>query len=345
MTLWTDVITPAALTGYARQALADRERAKGSLAAYLPNRTVDDIVARFVAGANGLLDAAEYRSYDAEVSIGEPEDAKRITLELPPLGRKFRVSEYEQLRLRGNVDPDIMLGHVTRYAARAAYAVSDRLEIARGKVLDTGVAAINENGFVASADFGRRADFTTTAATLWSAAGAKPLSDLRTWRDAYVDENGEAPGSILTSQKVLNALMASAEFKGLATNSGTAPSVVTQEYVNSVLVAYGLPTITVYDRRARVAGTAVRVLPDDKLYLLPAAVDAYNAEGTDLGGTWWGTTLEASEPDYGIAGPDRPGIVVGTFKTHDPIGVWVHSAAIGLPVLANANLSFAAKVL
>ena len=345
MTMWTDVITPAALTGYARAALADRERAKGTLARFLPNRTINDITARFVAGSNGLLDAAEYRAYDAETSIGDRPQGKRITIDLPPLGRKDLVTEYEQLRSRGNVDPEIALRTVTKAAAQTAGAIGDKLEVMRGKVLDTGIAAIDENGFTLSSDFGRSAGFNVTAPTLWAAGGATPLANLRVWRDVYVDENGEEPGAILTSRRVLNALMASSEFKGLATNSGTAPSVVTEDYVRGVLSAYGLPPITLYERRARVAGTTGRILPDNKLYLLPAETDPDNEDGTDLGGTFWGTTLEASQPEYGIAEVERPGIVVGTIRTLDPVGVWVHGAAIGLPVLANANLSMAAVVL
>lgn len=349
MTLWTDVITPAALTGYARQALADRERAKGTLARWLPNRTVPDITARFVAGSNGLIDAAEYRAYDAEASIGERPTGKRVTIDLPPIGRKDLITEYEQLRLRGGgtVDPEVVLRTITRQAALTAGSIGDKAEIMRGKVIDTGIAAIEENGMVVSADFGRSVGFNVTAGTLWSAGGATPLTNLRVWRDAYVDENGEEPGAIVTSRRVLNALMASTEFKGLATNAGgtTPPSLVTEDYVQQVLSSYGLPPITLFDRKARVAGSTVRILPDNRLYLLPAATDPDNAEGTDLGGTFWGTTLESAEPNYAIAEADRPGIVVGTYKTEDPIGTWVHGAAISLPVLANANLSMRAEVL
>ena len=43
MALWTDVVEPAELTGYARQTLEDYEAQKGSLARWLPNRTVADI--------------------------------------------------------------------------------------------------------------------------------------------------------------------------------------------------------------------------------------------------------------------------------------------------------------
>lgn len=345
MTIWTDLITPAAITGYARQSLADRERAKGTLARWLPNSTVNDITARFIAGANGLLDAAEYRAYDAPVSIGDRPTGKRVTIDLPPLGRKDLVTEYEQLRLRGNVDPDVALRTVTKAAGQSAGAVADKIEIMRGKVINTGIAAIDENGFTLSADYGRSSGFNVTAGTLWAANGATPLTDLRVWRDAYVDENGEEPGVILTSRRVLNAIMASAEFKGLATAGNVTPSLVTEAYVQQVLSAYGLPLIELYDRRARVAGSTVRILPDNRLYFLPAATDPDNEDGTDLGGTKWGTTLEASQPEYDIAEAERPGIVVGLLRDLDPVGVWVHAAAIGLPFLANANLSMRAEVL
>ena len=64
-----------------------------------------------------------------------------------------------------------------------------------------------------------------------------------------------------------------------------------------------------------------------------------------LGATYWGTTLETSEPEYNIGELDRPGIVVGTWKTRDPIAVWVHSAAIGMDALGDANLTLRAQVL
>ena len=83
MTLWTDVIDPATLTGYARASLADYEANKGTLAQFLPNRDVADIVVRFVAGSTGLVNVADFRSFDAEPTIGKAPGGKRVTLELP----------------------------------------------------------------------------------------------------------------------------------------------------------------------------------------------------------------------------------------------------------------------
>ena len=345
MALWTDIVDPATLTGYARESLAEYEAKKGTLAVYLPNRFADDIVARFVVGSNGLLDAAEYRAYDAETPIGSLPGGQRKTIELPPLGLKVRVSEYDQLRSRGNATDEAALATVTKATDRVVRSVSDRIEAARGAVLSTGIAAINENGFTASADYGRSAAFNATAATLWSDPASKPLEDLQVWRDLYVDENGEQPGSLLLPNKVLTALSAHPEFRGLAATVGGTPSVVTRQHVEQVLSAFGLPPIVTYDRRARRAGVNAPILPANKVFLLPAPVEPNDSEGTDLGGTVWGTTLEASEPNYGLAVGEEPGIVAGTYKDDDPLGVWVKAAAIGLPVLANANLSLAATVL
>ncbi|MFI5426061.1 hypothetical protein [Aeromicrobium sp. UC242_57] len=86
MALWTDIIDPATLTGYVREALADIESRKGSLARYLPNREVPDISVRFVAGQAGLVAEASYRAYDAEPEVGKKPGGKRVVLETPRRG-------------------------------------------------------------------------------------------------------------------------------------------------------------------------------------------------------------------------------------------------------------------
>lgn len=58
----------------------------------------------------------------------------------------------------------------------------------------------------------------------------------------------------------------------------------------------------------------------------------------------WGRTLESQEPEYGIEAGDQPGIVAGSYKEHDPVSTWVKATAIGMPVLANPDLSFVADV-
>jgi len=129
---------------------------------------------------------------------------------------------------------------------------------------------------------------------------------------------------------------------GLGNVAGV-PQIVTLAKVNEVLGSFDLPPLTAYDRQVNFKGTVTKVLSPEFLFMLPTPGGTVG--GVKLGATYWGQTLEATEPEYGIAELDRPGIVVGTWKTRDPIAVWVHAAAIGLAVLGDANLSLRMQVL
>ncbi|WP_234795991.1 major capsid protein [Mycobacteroides chelonae] len=340
--LWTDLITPAELTGFARAAVEDVEREKATLARWLPNTSVADIVVKTVVSQDGNGALAQYRSFDAETPIGSGGKAERKVFELLPLGLKERVSEYDQLRARGDAALAMVLGGVQKAAKRVANAVVDRLEVARGQVLETGSLTIDENDVVQTVNFGRPAGNSVTAATLWSANGAGPIADLIAWSDAYAAVNqGRKPGAFLTSQRVVAALQRAEEIRALvATAVGGTPNIVSIDALNAALVAYRLPPIVIYDRKIR----GVNVLSDDRVHLLPAAVDPNTGEN-ELGATFSGQTLEASEPEYGIGDVDQPGLVVGAWKTKDPIGVWVHSNAISMPIMVNPVASMVAKVL
>ncbi|MFB9776121.1 major capsid protein [Brevibacterium otitidis] len=342
--LWTDVIDPADQTGFARQTAEDYEAAQGTLARWLPNRTVDDIDVAFTVGDTGLTEVAEYRSYDAETPIGDTPGGQRVKLELPPLGRKYRWSEYDQLRSRGRDSTEAVQASADRLTRTAARAVVDRLELQRGQSLATGKATIAENEFIANADFGRKPEFTFAVDKKWG-AGGDPLTDLIAAAELYSDENGEMPGTILTSTKVVSALIRSDALKGLASVGGTVPSILSIEAVNAILGTHGLPAVTTYNRKVQQGGRKVRVLPENNLFFLPAATDPNAEEGSALGATFLGTTLEAQDARYNLPQADQPGLVVGAYREDDPLTAWIRSAAIGMPVLANANLSMAIEVL
>lgn len=337
MPLWTDIITPTELTGYARASLESIESAKGSLARYLPNRTVFDLVARFRAGQNGLVEEAKFRAFDAEIEIGKAERGRRVSLELPAVGQSIPVSEYAQLRTR-NASDETIRGEILKTTDRVVKATANAIERLRGIVLATGVATIPELG--AADNFGRSASHTVTAATLWSAAGAKPTEDLVAWCDTYEATNGVSPGVMVMSRKVFRVLANDQALRINLNNGGSRPA--TEAEVNGLIEGLGLPPIEVNERRTK----SGRVVPDDRVLLLPAPVDPTDAEGTELGGTWWGQTLTSTEADYGIEDPEQPGIVAGVYRGEKPpLIAEVIADGIALPVLANADLSFAAKVL
>lgn len=337
MALWTDVIDPATLTGYARESLAEQEARKGSLARWLPNRDVSDILVRFVAGQAGLVPEANYRAYDAEPEIGSRPTGKRHILELPAVGQNLPVSEYEQLLLRNAADTS-MLKEILATTRRVVQAVSDRVERLRGEVLVTGIATIPELSPQGD-DFGRKAAHNVTAATLWSGS-ADILEDFEAWKQLYSDTNGVDPGTILTSSRVISAIAGNPAFQTQLVNGGARRASI--DDVNTILSGLNLPTLTAYNRRT----SKGRVIPDDRLIFLPEAVETTDWEGTELGATFWGQTLTSQDSDYAIEDGAEPGIVVGAYKAEKPPMIAeIISDAIALPVLANADLSLVAKVL
>jgi hypothetical protein len=342
MALWTDIIDPATLTGYARASLADYETTRGTLARWLPNREVSDIVVRFVAGSAGLVDVADFRAFDAEPTVGKAPSGKRVTIELPALGQNIPVSEYNQLRQRGSSTSDeAVLATIQQATDVVARAVSDQIERLRGIVLATGKATIA--GFMDD-DFARSGGHTVTAGASWATSSTDALGHLTTWYDTYLADNGEPPGAIVTSTRVVRMMAALTQFATQLSNGASRPATLAD--VNATVQAAGLPPIYTYDRRVSVAGSSTKVIADDKLLLLPAPVDTNAWADTQLGATFWGQTLTSTSPDWAITSEDQPGLVAGVYRgDKPPMLAEVISDAVALPVLANADLSFVADVI
>lgn len=341
--LWTDIIDPATLTGYARASLESYEANKPSFARFLPNRNVDDTVIRFNVTQNGLVPVANFRAYDAEPEIGKTEGGKRVTLELPALGQNIPISELDQLRQR-NASEEAQVRAITRTASRVVRAVADRIEYQRAQLLLTGKFTVAQNNFKTDDDFGRDAGNSVVAATPWSDTTVDRLADLQAWVDTYEDLNGETPGVIAMSRQVFRAFAAGDQFQTQLINGGARRP--TDGEVRAIVEGAGLPPIEVNTRKVSLGGTSTPIMGTDKLLMLPAPVDADDEDGTDLGATVWGHTLTADDPDWQIADVERPGIVTGVYRNKKPPMIAeVISDAIGMPFLANANLSFVADVL
>lgn len=339
--IFDEFVTPAELTGYARAALADRPENQPQLAQWLPYQTVDDLTYRFTRNIGGLTEAAAYRAWDSEPRFGRREGIARVSGELPPLGRQMLLNEYDQLKLR-NATAEVR-SLLLRDARRLALQINARLEIARADALVNGSVTIAEEGVEASVDFDRSASHRVTATTLWSDPNADPITDMDTWMETYNDSNGTMPGSILTSTRVARILRRNAALQGQVFPGNTNRR-LTQADVDAYLADQGWPPITTYDAKFRVGGADVRAISDDLLLLLPGPV-AKNGDN-DMGATLLGTTLESQEADYGIGEGEMPGLVVGAFKNSTtPIQVITIAAAIGIPILANPDLSFVADVL
>lgn len=334
-TLWTDVIDPATLTGYMRESLAAYEARQGSLEQWLGNETVPDIHVSFDVGAFGLTQTARFRAFDAEPEYTKEEAGKRVMIELPAIGQKIAISEYRALRQR-NASDQAMLDSILKSADRVVRGVADRIELLRGVVLETGKATVNQTNFKIDDDFGRPAGHTVTAAAFWSIAGTDRIADLLAWQDTYRATNSVNPGTMLMSSTVYSQFRKGTQFVNTITGRP-----MTQGQINEILVDENLPTITIFDRRVNFEGTLTSVISPKKVLFLPSA-----AESEQLGRTYWGTTLTATDLGWGIADDEQAGIVAGVYRNEQPpVIAEVISDAIGMPVLGNAALSFSAQVL
>lgn len=338
--LWTELIDPATLTGYTRAALQAID-SKNTLASYLPNKTTANILVGFDQTENGLVEAAEYRAYDAEIEIGEGRGKSRKQIELPTLGQRIPVSEYDQLRLR-NAGSDQYLQQIKGTAKQVAKAVAHRMEYQRGVLLHTGKATIDQARYSLDEDFGRKAELDVTATKFWNDPTADIIEEAREWCAVYREENDEDPGSWLMSTKAYGMLRRMDIFQNTVTGRP-----VTSRDIESILLDHDIPPIKLYDAKVKLRKQGVqRIIPEGITLMLPAPTGTNNPDGTDLGASFWGQTLTSSELDWGIAAGDRPGIVTGVFRNkRPPVIAEVVADAIGMPVLANANLSMSAKVL
>jgi hypothetical protein len=266
--IW-DGINPVELTGFVRAALADRPQNQFELERWLPNENVIDLEYRFNAGGQGLLDAATFRTFDAESPIGSRPSTVRRSGELPPISRKIRLGEYDRLRMRNATDE--IRTNVFNDGQRMMSQIRARLELARGEALYSGQVVLNENGVIATVSFGRSGTHSVAPAILWSStATAVPLTNELAWIDTYVTSNGVRPGVAVTSSTVMSYLMQNAEYRALIGRNGFVPSRVSQSDVNDIRNDYGLPPLFVYDAQVRVNGSATRVIPADRFLYLPA---------------------------------------------------------------------------
>lgn len=335
MGLNTQYIEPATLTGYVRRGIEDAQA--GSLARFLPNSSVMNTSVRFTVGDNGLVDEAEVRDFDAEPAPAGGYKSQRKTVDLVAISRRIPVAESEKLLARVGGDTAVrnLILSTTNVVVRA---IADRVEKLRGELIETGKVVINQGDFGLDNDFGRDADLSFTLSQLVTDGTSDVLSALVDASNLIAEKTGQAPGTALTSRKVIAAFLRHGQFAPKVASGATRPATLAD--VNAVLADTGLPTLEAYDKRTK----AGRVLSEDKLFLLPAAGDV-NGE-SELGGSIWGITESSFKPEFGLADSTIPGAVAAVWDKEGTAGSTIVDAdSTFMPILKNANLSAAIKVI
>lgn len=340
MPLWTDIITPVEATAVARVRQAELEMEKGRLSRFLPNVFVPSTHVKFKVGAHGLVDNARYRQFNAPPEIGRGEQAADRVVSLAAISREEEIDELTQMEM-AHLPDDQVRKSVEAAIRRSVEATTQTQEATRGQVIHRGIAATTQGNYYLNDDFGRDPALTVTASTLWSNAAADALGQLAQWIEVYAAKNnGDEPGLILGSRATFSAFSNLSQFRTVLAGGSSRPPMAGE--VQGIVEAAGFPTFELYNRSTSWG----LVLPKEYIYLLPAPVDPFSETPSALGATYWGRTLTATKPGFGIAAGEQPGIVVGAFQEEGvPPLTKVQSDSIGLPVAQDANKVMAIKVL
>lgn len=331
MAIVFDITDLAQLTEFSRRDVPTPSNF--TLNQFLPDVTIDGIEVDL-----GVLTqtnrAAKYRAYDVETPIGKRDTFTTSKVKIPPVGQKLVVGEYETIQLakarsQGGTSGQLV-NQIYDDTANNVRAIRARAELARGDVLSDGKFTLSaENGLTLEYDAGVDASHIVSASTSFATvASADPVAEMRGWQQTYIDDAGEPAAFALTSTVVLGYLLRNAAIRSLVGSVTGAPNIVTQDQLNQVLNAHGLPQVVTYDARVDVDGSSTRPIANDKMIFLPA-------NGRSLGRTVWGITAEALElVEAGYMRiDDAPGITSVTLKDGDPVKVWSKSTATSMPVI------------
>jgi hypothetical protein len=257
-----------------------------------------------------------------------------------PLSDSLNAGEYERLQLEfartGGTRREALANAVYNDAQVLTGHVQNRMEQAVGDILVDGKLTINENGLITEADYGVPGNQLITVGTAWTTTATAPaLDNLIAALDVYVAANGTAPGSILTSRRVLRLMQTNAQLVGAAVGTASGKTRINLDELGSLFDAEGVPSgITVYDTVLDVDGVTTRVIPDDRLIFLPPNVGdlleiRYGVSATGL------ELVNSNKADLSFE--DAPGIVGVVEKVGPPYREFTFVDAVGMPFLKDAR--------
>lgn len=316
-------VNPAELTAVARgvQRAAEESSVTSQL---LPAEFTNKPAVQFRVGGDRTSKGSTFRAFDAESNLGHTAGGERRSAFLQPQSIKEPIGELEFLGRRNEAGDESLNTRVQQIIRGLVARMVHDLDSLRAQALLTGGLDINADGVRQVVDFGRLPEFTTASEIGWDESAGDPIADLESWRDDYVEVNGEEPTDLIVSRRVVSVLMRSEAVKDYLGITTLAP----QEALNSILASHGLPSLTVHSGQT---------ISADHILFATRGLDA-------LGATVWGTTSDA-HGDYEALGASLPGLVISSYRQNDPDTQWIRANATVLPILKNANLSLAAQVL
>lgn len=305
-----------------------------------PSRKTEALEIRMIRGANNLPVSASIHAFDIEAEIDQRESAGYDVAELALIKRKRKLSEKEIIHLeqpRNDAEEREAINKIYNDVDALQDSVLTRIEAMRGEALSTGKLIINENGYKASIDYGVPNDHKKKFA--WLTGTPDMLGDMDASIDKIVDDTGFTPTRVLTSKKILNAMLKDEKIRK-AIFGVNSDKLLSRQELNTFLQSLGLPQIAVYDAKYRVLtakGTYItkRYFPENAFVFLPDG---------NLGETLFGLTAEELElrkrSDVDIT--EIGNVIMEQYSTEDPVAKWIKAVATALVTFPYADQVFMA---
>jgi hypothetical protein len=338
-------VSPDALTTFIRQVPIP---ASNALQALFPTRYFDSNRVDWAELVQTNRTAA-YRSFDGLIHVSSRDAGSGKYVELIPFSDSLNQGEYERIAREivrlGGTNRQAQVNAAYNDAERLKGTMDNRIELAWGDVLSDGKLTINEGGFNGEADYGVPANqVTAPAGALWTeanAATAVPLTDLDTWQEIRIANGNNIATRMLTSRVRLGALRRNKQIIDAVFGATAGRTAVSIDELNTLLSSENLPTVITYDSTLNVEGSVTRVLPQDKVLLLPEDIGS-------LGFMAFGMTATALElvgsGNVDMSFGDAQGIVGVVEKVGPPYREFTFVDAVGMPILSNAGLLTIADV-
>lgn len=330
-----DIVNPTELTAFVRG--IDPRTLDYTLGTILPDAMRQTTTYEFRSVTEVRPEIAQYRNWDTPPpNIGRPGVAKQ-TGAIPPGSVQRPLTEQNRVEL------EVLRGFsqelenmIFNDADAVTRSVLGRLELAKGEALTRGqVSFTNDRGFTAGVviSYGTPTTITAPAVKFDQLATAIPIPEMQAqvlqWANA---NNGSRPAFGLTSQSVIDNIMACASVKALFAANGVTPALINQSQLTQLLSNYGLPPLVPYDVSVNIAGTTTRVTGIKEITWLPSP-------GPAFGETTHGVTVESLElvsAGY-LTSETAPGVTVLIDKTTRPTQMFTVATFVSVPVIKDVT--------
>lgn len=287
-------------------------------------------------------------NFDTDVLYRDRIEFESLTAEMPYFKEAYKVDEKlrQEIIMAQEQYRSPLINRIYSQLENLVLGADVTAERLRMQILSTGTISIQENGVDKQYDYGfDTSKQIVTEATLWSAAGAKPLSSFIAQIKKYKKLTGKAAKFAIMNDDVFEKLAESAEVTNYFSNLSTPNLFPTNAAKKAYIEQTSEITIIIandeYVKARDKSKSLVAYYPQDRYTLVSTL---------DLGETVYGTTPEEADLLVGnsqvLSGEIiGNGIAVTTWKEPDPVGVNTKVSEVCLPSCPLIDKVYIVKVL